>query len=44
MNSVEVLGCYAVKLIFDLNPPSFRQQNRISVKSLYDMLVHFGGV
>ena len=33
-----------VKLIFDINPPSFRQQNGISVKSLNDRLVHFGGI
>lgn len=33
-----------VKLIFDINTPSFRQQNRTSVKSLNGWLVHFGGI
>jgi replication factor A1 len=35
------LDTYAVKLIFDVNPPSFRQQNGTGIKSLNDDLVHF---
>ncbi len=44
LNPTESLECYVVKLIFDINTPSFRQQNGISVKSFNDGLVHFGGI
>ena len=33
-----------VKLIFNINPPSFRQQEGASVKSFNDGLAHFGGI